>query len=154
MTSDIHDTNEACALVFSEIIHTRHGHPAHHLRKAGFSILIDLDRLDEADKASPFFSVNKFNVVSFHEADFGPNHKSQRKNNAPKTKLAEHIRELASRYMKADEIAKIEMLAFPRILGLSFNPITIYRCNHYSSIPQSVFFLKVCTRVKQKSNQF
>ena len=128
MTSNIHDRTEACALVFSEIIHTRHGQPAHHLRKAGFSILIDLDRLDEAHEASWFFSVNKFNIVSFHEGDFGPNHKSQRKVTEPKIKLASYIRRLASRHMKADEITKIEMLAFPRILGLSFNPITVYRC--------------------------
>ena len=128
MTSDTHNRTEACALVFSEIIHTRHGHPAHHLRKAGFSILIDLDRLDEAHNASWFFSVNKFNIVSFHETDFGPNHKSQRKANEPKIKLSDHIRGLASQYFKADEITKIEMLTFPRILGLSFNPITVYRC--------------------------
>ena len=128
MTSNIHDKTKACALVFSEIVHTRHGHPAHHLRKDGFSILIDLDRLDEANRASWFFSVNKFNIVSFHEADFGPNHKSQRKKNTPKTTLATHIRRLASQHVKADEITKIEMLAFPRILGLSFNPITVYRC--------------------------
>ena len=128
MASNIHHRTEACALVFSEIIHTRHGQPGHHLRKAGFSILIDLDRLDEAHKTSWFFSVNKFNIVSFNEADFGPNHKSQRKGNAPKINLASHIRELASRHMKSENITKIEMLAFPRILGLSFNPITVYRC--------------------------
>ncbi|MDP7375358.1 MAG: DUF1365 family protein, partial [Alphaproteobacteria bacterium] len=128
MTTDTHNRIEPCALVFSEIIHTRHGHPAHHLQKAGFSILIDLDRLDEAHNASWFFSVNKFNIVSFHETDFGPNHKSQRKANEPKIKLSDHIRGLASQYIKADEITKIEMLAFPRILGLSFNPITVYRC--------------------------
>ena len=108
MTSDIHDRTEACALVFSEIIHKRHGQPAHHLRKAGFSILIDLDRLDEADKASWLFSVNKFNIVSFDEADFGPNHKSKRKDTEPKIKLADHIRKLASRHMKAEDI-KLEL---------------------------------------------
>ena len=45
-----------------------------------------------------------------------------------KIKLSDHIRKLASQYFKADEITKIEMLTFPRILGLSFNPITVYRC--------------------------
>ena len=127
MTSDTPNRTEACALVFSEIIHTRHGHPAHHLQKAGFSILIDLDRLDEAHNASWFFSVNKFNIVSFHETDFGPNHKSQRKANEPKIKLSDHIRKLASQYFKADEITKIEMLAFPRILGLSCNTASSIR---------------------------
>jgi DUF1365 family protein len=146
MTSDIHDRTEACALVFSEIIHKRHGQPAHHLRKAGFSILIDLDRLDEADKASWLFSVNKFNIVSFDEADFGPNHKSKRKDTEPKIKLADHIRKLASRHMKAEDIKKIEMLAFPRILGLSFNPISVYRCLDHNG--------QDCFRVYEVHNTF
>tara|TARA_B100001057_G_scaffold72774_1_gene67045 strand:- start:223 stop:1050 length:828 start_codon:yes stop_codon:yes gene_type:complete len=146
MTSDIYDTTEPCVLVFSEIIHTRHGHPAHHLRKAGFSILIDLDRLNEAQEASWFFSVNKFNLVSFHEADFGPNHKSQRKYKEPTIKLSDHIRRLASQHFKADEITKIEMLTFPRILGLSFNPITVYRCLGRNG--------KDCFRVYEVHNTF
>jgi DUF1365 family protein len=133
-------------LVFSEITHTRHGNPQHHLQKAGFSILIDLDRLDEAHNASLFFSVNKFNIVSFYETDFGPNHKSQRKNNAPKINLSDYIRTLASQHMKPEKISKIEMLAFPRILGLSFNPITVYRCLDHCGLD--------CFRVYEVHNTF
>lgn len=146
MTTHTLDSTDPCYLVYSEIIHNRHGTPSHELRKPGFSVLLDLDRLAEADRTSWFFSVNKFNLISFHEADFGPNHKSQRKRGQPKIKLADHIRSLASQHFDPQQIKKIEMLAFPRILGLSFNPITIYRCLNHNNDD--------CFRVYEVHNTF
>ena len=35
------------------------------------SLLIDLNRLDEADRQSPLFGVNRATLYSFHEADHG-----------------------------------------------------------------------------------
>ena len=112
MTTDTADKPEPCHLVYSEIIHNRHGSPAHELRKPGFSVLLDLDRLDEADRISRFFSVNKFNLISFHEADFGPNHKSQRTKTGSLISLSAYIRSLAEDYFDPAQIKKIEMLAF------------------------------------------
>ena len=116
------------------------------MRKPGFSVLLDLDRLDEADRISRFFSVNKFNLISFHEADFGPNHKSQRTKTGSLISLSAYIRSLAEDYFDPAQIKKIEMLAFPRILGMSFNPITIYRCLDHNN--------KDCFRVYEVHNTF
>lgn len=146
MTTHTHNKTDPCYLVYSEIIHSRHGTPAHELRKPGFSVLLDLGRLDEADRTSWFFSVNKFNLISFHEADFGPNHKSQRQPDAPQVKLADYIRTLAGQHLDPQQIKRIEMLAFPRILGLSFNPITVYRCLDHNN--------KDCFRVYEVHNTF
>ena len=146
MTTDTADKPEPCHLVYSEIIHNRHGSPAHELRKPGFSVLLDLDRLDEADRISRFFSVNKFNLISFHESDFGPNHKSQRTKTGSLISLSAYIRSLAEDYFDPAQIKKIEMLAFPRILGMSFNPITIYRCLDHNN--------KDCFRVYEVHNTF
>ena len=44
------------------------------------------------------------------------------------------------------KIKKIEMLAFPRILGMAFNPITIYRCLDHDN--------KDCFRVYEVHNTF
>ena len=104
MTTDTADKPEPCHLVYSEIIHNRHGSPAHELRKPGFSVLLDLDRLDEADRISRFFSVNKFNLISFHEADFGPNHKSQRTKTGSLISLSAYIRSLAEDYFDPAQI--------------------------------------------------
>ena len=146
MTTDIPEKPDPCYLVYSEIIHHRHGTPAHELRKPGFSVLLDLDRLDEADRTSWFFSVNKFNLISFHEADFGPNHKSKRKKNEARISLSAYIRSLAQEHFDLQQIKKIEMLAFPRILGMSFNPITICRCLDHDN--------KDCFRVYEVHNTF
>lgn len=45
----------ACHLVASQITHTRYGPPSHVLHRPGLSILIDLDRLEAADRLSAFF---------------------------------------------------------------------------------------------------
>ncbi len=120
----MHDV--ACHLVISQITHIRYGPPAHVLHRPGLSMLIDLDRLDVAGKISAFFSVNRFNLFSFHERDFGINHKSQpNKSNQPMP-LADYIRQMASPYLKGRKIESLKLLAFPRILGFAFNPITIY----------------------------
>ncbi len=81
----------ACSLVQSSIIHVRHGTPSHRLERQGLSIWIDLDQLDQADQQSPFFSVNRFNLLSFHEKDYGCNFKSK----TAVMPLAEHARKIA-----------------------------------------------------------
>ena len=63
----------ACDLMISDIHHTRHGKPSHFLARRGLSIWIDLDRLADANRQSRFFSVGRFNVISFFESDYGPN---------------------------------------------------------------------------------
>lgn len=118
----------ACHLVTSQISHTRYGPPAHVLHRPGLSVLIDLDRLRAASQISAFFSVNRFNLFSFHERDFGINHKSHPNRTAETQSLAGYIRELAAPYLEGRSIASVKLLAFPRILGIAFNPITIYLC--------------------------
>ncbi|MGB1399437.1 MAG: DUF1365 family protein, partial [Candidatus Puniceispirillaceae bacterium] len=126
---------DACQIVASQITHTRYGPPAHLLQRAGLSILIDLDRLEAANRLSAFFSVNRFNLFSFYESDFGINHKSRADRPSSAMPLASYIRALAAPYLGGREIARIQLLAFPRILGIAFNPITIYLCNDAENRP-------------------
>ena len=119
----MHDA--ACHLVISQITHIRYGPPAHVLHRAGLSMLIDLDQLDVASKISAFFSVNRYNLFSFHERDFGINHKSHPDKTGQPVPLADYIRQMARPYLKGRKIDSLKLLAFPRILGFAFNPITI-----------------------------
>ena len=86
----------ACDLVVSDIVHTRHSgehHPASHvLRRSGLSIWIDLDRLQEANRQSLFFSVDRFNLLGFHQADHGPNFKSK----ATLVRLSDYVRQIVA----------------------------------------------------------
>ncbi len=115
----------ACSLVQSQIIHIRHGEPSHRLERKGLSIWIDLDHLDQADRQSLFFSVGRLNLMSFHETDHGWNFKSK-ENPRP---LAEYARGMAKKVLPNTPIDHVRLLTFPRILGMSFNPISVYLCS-------------------------
>lgn len=112
----------ACDLLISDIHHTRHGQPSHFLARRGLSIWIDLDQLAEANRQSGFFSVGHFNVVSFFESDYGPNFGSKK----PVTTLAAYVRDMASKILPDTHVAHVRLLTFPRILGVSFNPLSVY----------------------------
>ena len=102
-------------------------------------MLIDLDRLKAAGDISAFFSINRFNLFSFYERDFGINHKSHPDRSDKIQSLASYIRDLAAPYLDKAEIASIKLLAFPRILGIAFNPITLYLC--YDKAERPCFYV-------------
>ena len=114
----------ALSLVQSSIVHVRHGTPSHRLERKGLSIWIDLDHLEEAGRQSPLFSVGRFNLLSFHPKDYGVNFKSRL---APQD-LAQYARGIAQEVIPGEGIDQVMLLTFPRILGVSFNPISVYLC--------------------------
>lgn len=116
-----------CALVLSDIHHTRHGANPHFLARPGLSIVIDLDRLDEANHSSALFLVGAFNILSFYETDYGCFFRTDPKT-SPHANLAAYIRALAASYDVKTPLARIELLTFPRIFGVNFNPLSVYRC--------------------------
>ena len=122
---------QAVRLASSIITHTRHGTPSHFLSRSGLSILIDLDNLVLADTQSKFFSVDKFNFISFHQSDYGTDYLERQKRkkhlNAP-DRLASNIRNIAYEYLPNKQITKIFLLTFPRIFNLNFNPISVFIC--------------------------
>lgn len=98
-------------------MHARMKPKAHRFTYAVYSLLIDLDRLDEAARASFAFSIGRFNLLSFHEKDHGPG------DGAP---LAAHARRLFAQAGMAARPARILLLCYPRVLGFTFNPIAVY----------------------------
>src|ERR1700693_2998690 len=65
------DAPEAAALYFGEVMHARLKPMGHRFSYRVMSLLIDLDRLSEADRQSRLFGVNRAALYSFHEADHG-----------------------------------------------------------------------------------
>lgn len=109
---------EAAAVLYpGKVMHARLKPFGHRFDYTVFSLLIDLDRLDEADRQSRLFSVGRFNLASFHEADHGPR---------DGTPLRAHVEGLlAARGIEAPP-ARILLLCYPRILGYVFNPLSVY----------------------------
>ena len=107
----------AACLYDGHVTHARLRPVAHRFRYRVFSLLIDLDRLQAANRLSALFSVNRGNLVSFHERDHG---------RRDGTSLAGQARQLAREAGLDAEIARVALLCYPRILGYAFNPLSIY----------------------------
>ena len=64
-------SSDAAALYVGEVMHARLKPMGHRFSYRVMSLLIDLDRLADADRQSPLFGVNRAALYSFHEADHG-----------------------------------------------------------------------------------
>ncbi len=110
-------SSEDGALYVGAVVHKRLRPKAHSLRYGVFSMLVDLDRLDELSRRLRWFSVGRFNLFSLYPIDFGPR---------DGTPLAAFARQRAAAAGLDMPIARVRMLFYPRILGYAFNPLTVY----------------------------
>lgn len=111
---------DAALLYPGTVMHARLKPFGHRFTYRVFAGLFDLDRLDEADRASPLFSANRRNLVSFHEADHLPE-------DSEHATLRAHASALAQA-AGAGRPARILLLAYPRLFGFVFNPLSVYFC--------------------------
>ncbi|MDN4982273.1 DUF1365 domain-containing protein [Bradyrhizobium sp. WYCCWR 13022] len=112
-------STDAAALYFGDVMHARLRPMGHRFSYRVMSLLIDLDRLDEADRQSALFGVNRGALYSFHEADHGPRDGSSLRAYAERCAAAEGIDLCGGR---------VELLCYPRLLGYGFNPLSVYFC--------------------------
>ncbi|WP_422370256.1 DUF1365 domain-containing protein [Hoeflea sp.] len=108
----------AGALYVGDVMHQRMKPVGHRFKYTVYSLLLDLDRLDEIDRLSPLFSVNRHNVMAFHEADH------LRGSAAPN--LRAHIDALLAQAGLDAPAVRIELACYPRIFGQVFNPLSVY----------------------------
>jgi len=113
-------TAETGSLYVGDVVHKRARPKRHALRYRVFSMLVDLDQLEVLDQKLRLFSLNRLNLVSLVTRDFGPRDGSS---------IAAFIRRKALAAGTGD-IARIRMLAYPRLFGFAFNPITVYFCDN------------------------
>ncbi len=105
------------ALYRGDVMHARMKPKAHRFTYGVYTLLIDIDALDAADRASRFFSVGRRNLLSFEPRDHG---------DGGRTPLREHIRRLLAEAGLQTPPARILLLCYPRVLGFVFNPISVY----------------------------
>jgi len=99
------------------VVHRRYGAVAHKLRYRIAYILLDLDRLNEANAASSLLTIERPGLLSFRAKDHG---------DGASRNLASWVRaHLAAQGVK-DEASRIELLTLPRMFGYVFNPISVY----------------------------
>lgn len=111
---------DAPAALYDAIVVHRRLHPVdHELRYALTYALVDIARLGELDRRFRLFSYNRFNLFSIRDRDHGP---------GDGTPLAEHAARLTAAAGVSGEVARVELLCLPRMLGYVFNPLSVYFC--------------------------
>lgn len=109
------------AIYTGVVMHQRFLPKQHRFMYRVFSLCIDLDELSGLDTEFRLFGSNCFSLFSFHEKDHGKGEGNLRR----------EISEILEARGYGSATAKIELLCYPRVLGYTFNPLSVYFCyNH------------------------
>ncbi len=114
-----------------KVIHKRFKPKEHYFKYNVFSLLIDLNELEEINKYIKFFSYNKFNIISFYDKDHG-----DRDGSSIKLWVKKNLRNIGI----ITEDISIKLLCYPRIFGYVFNPLSTYFIYNKHSELISIFY--------------
>jgi hypothetical protein len=118
------------ALYVGRVMHQRLRPARHRLQYRVFSLLLDIDALPSLAQRLRLFSLNRFNLFSLHEHDYGA---------GAGVGLREHV----ERQLHAAGLAgggAIRLLTMPRILGYAFNPLSVYFCDRPEGGLQAILY--------------
>ncbi len=112
-------------LYCGNVYHRRRRPREHSLSYRVFSLLLDVDRIDELVDGIPWMSRNRFNLVAFHDKDFQVDDEG-----VPTNSLRDWV-ELGLAGVGLDAAPhRILLSCYPRILGYAFNPLSVYYCQN------------------------
>ena len=114
-----------------KVIHKRFKPKEHYFKYNVFSLLIDLNELEQINKDIKFFSYNKFNIISFYDKDHG-----DRDGSSIKLWVKKNLRNIG---IMTEDIS-IKLLCYPRIFGYVFNPLSTYFIYNKHSELISIFY--------------
>jgi len=101
------------------VTHRRVRPRPHRLRYRVFWMLLDLDEIDRLPASLRLFSHNRFNALSFFDADHGDG-------------SGRPLRDQVEGHLRAAGLATdggaIRLFCMPRIFGYGFNPLSVYFC--------------------------
>ncbi len=113
------------------VTHRRFKPKRHFFSYKTFSLLIDLNEIENLGKKINFFSYNKFNILSFYDKDHGP-----RDGNSlipwVKSTLTDAKINIGS--------GTVKLLCYPRIFGYAFNPLSIFYCYDENSELKAILY--------------
>jgi DUF1365 family protein len=122
---------DAAVLYTGVVMHARLKPVGHRFSYRVMSLLIDLDRLDIADRQSMIFGVNRRALYSFYEADHGDRDGSSLRSYAQR-RAAGHGIDLSG--------GRVLLLCYPRLMGYTFNPLSVYFCYRANGEPALVIY--------------
>jgi uncharacterized protein len=124
-------SDDASALYRGTVMHQRLRPRRHRLRYRVFSLLLDLDGLDALAVRLKLFSRNRFNLLGFHDKDYG--------DGSGEPLRAQVERHMAKAGLEPDG-GPIRLLTMPRVLGYAFNPLSVYFCYRRSGALTAILY--------------
>ena len=115
-----------------EVTHTRFKPVRHFLKYKTFSLLVDLDEINQFDRSINIFSHNKFNIFSFYDKDHG-----ERDGTCLKKWVLDKLKKI-----NVLNISRIKLLCYPRIFGYVFNPLSIFYCYENNKLKAILYEVK------------
>ncbi|MBB4220708.1 DUF1365 domain-containing protein [Variovorax guangxiensis] len=107
------------ALYVGRVMHQRLRPRRHRLAYRIYSVLVDIDELPQLHARLRLFSVDRFNLFSFHAADYG---------DGSGRDLRAQVEALL-RVAGLPTGGAIRLLTMPRLLGHVFNPLSVWFCH-------------------------
>lgn len=112
------------------VTHARLKPRVHKLRYRIFMLLLDLDELEALDRGLRLFSIGRFNLAAFDPRKHGDGSRRPLK--------AQVEAELAAAGIAHG--GPVRILAMPRILGMGFNPLTVYYCHRTDGALSAILY--------------
>ncbi len=119
------------ALYGGSVTHVRLRPVRHRLRYRMLTMLLDLDELPALSRRLWLFGHNRRAVFAFRDRDHG---------DGSATPLAEQIAVMLRGAGLDPEGGRIRVLCMPRVLGMVFNPITVYFCDGADGALQAMVY--------------
>ncbi|MEL6575214.1 MAG: DUF1365 domain-containing protein [Pseudomonadota bacterium] len=131
MTADGNEVGPTRACLYrGHVMHMRLRPFTHRFRYRVFSLLLDIDRLEETCRGLRLLALDRFGLLSFHRRDHAG------RDGSALRPWAEAELAAAGR----PKPARIWLLSFPRILGYAFNPLSVYFCEDAEGRLESVIY--------------
>ena len=122
--------DEASALYVGRVTHRRLRPRRHQLAYRVYSVLLDIDDLPRLTARLRCFSLERFNLFSFHPTDHGDG--SQR---GLRCQIDERLSEAG-----LPTGGPIRLLTMPRLLGHMFNPLSVWFCHAPDGTLQAIVY--------------
>ena len=117
----------APTICFGNVMHARLRPTPHHFHYSVFFLRLPLSRLEHISQK--FFSIDRWNLLSFARKDHGP---------ADGSNLEVWMRKLLQRENLPQADGEIVLQAFPRVLGYVFNPVSFWFCHDKQGMVRAV----------------
>lgn len=109
-------------LYFGHVMHKRMMPMSYRFNYKVFGLLLDIDTFEQEANRMIWLSYNRFNLLSVKTKDHGACDQSSWRSWLLNT-LAES---------GLNDIGRVQLLCFPRVLGYSFNPLSVWYCENTS----------------------